>query len=403
MQRNFDILIWGATGFTGKIVTQYMVQNYTGGNLTWALGGRSETKLQDVKTAVNAPSDIDIVVADAHNPDEMDALVQRARVVLTTVGPYARYGSELVAACAKHGTHYCDLTGEVHWMSDMIDQHQQAAVASGAKIVHTCGFDSIPSDLGVYFLQQAMQQRYGVPAQEIKYRTKAFKGGFSGGTVDSMMAMMEAAKQDPSILECIADPYALNRTHRGHDGLDSNQHYYDTDFSSWVGPFVMSTINTRVVRRSNELINMAYGSDFRYNEGSLTKSGPQGQLAAAVMGVGTASINALTAFEPIRHLLQKVLPKPGEGPSQELMDKGFFEIELLAKHADPAIDNLRATVKGDRDPGYGSTAKMLAESAVCLAQDELPVGGGFWTPASAMGDSLLQRLPANAGVTFELI
>ena len=401
MQREYDVIIWGATGFTGKLVSTYMAKNYGGGNLRWALAGRSESKLNEV--SANIGGNVDLLLADASDPESLDQLVPKARVILTTVGPYARYGSEMVAACARHGTHYCDLTGEVHWMHKMINEHQATAQASGARIVHTCGFDSIPSDLGVYFLQREMRKRHGVPANEIKYRTKAFKGGFSGGTIDSMMAMMEAAKNDPSIMKIIADPYALNNTYRGPDGLDKNHHYFDMDFDGWVGPFVMAAINTRVVRRSNELLNLSYGSDFSYNEGTLTGKGPAALMGAAAVSFGTTTMNSLAAFDGSRKLMQRMLPKPGEGPSQATIETGFFEIELLAKHPTDATNNLRASVKGDKDPGYGSTAKMLAESAVCLAQDDLQVGGGFWTPASAMGDALLERLPANAGVTFNLI
>ncbi|MEM9621179.1 MAG: saccharopine dehydrogenase NADP-binding domain-containing protein [Pseudomonadota bacterium] len=400
MQRQYDIIVFGATGFTGQLVAEYMTRQYTGGNLTWAMAGRNTSKLESVRDKVGAQ--VELLQADAQNYEQLAELVQQARVVLTTVGPYARYGSELVAACAAHGTHYCDLTGEVHWMRKMITEHQAAAQESGARIVHTCGFDSIPSDLGVYFLQQHMRAQHGVPAKEVKYRAKAFKGGFSGGTIDSMMAMMEASKTDPSIKEIIADPYSLNDKHRGLDGLDHNRHYYDRDFKSWVGPFVMAAINTRVVRRSNELLNMAYGEDFCYNEGVLTQDGIGGLMSAAALGMGSSAMNSMAALEPARKMMQSFLPKPGEGPTRTQIEEGLFEIELVAKHPDDYAKDLRATVKGDRDPGYGSTAKMLSESAVCLAQDDLEVTGGFWTPASAMGDTLIQRLSSNAGVTFEL-
>lgn len=399
MQREYDIIIWGASGFTGKLVTEYMSKNYASGNLTWAVGGRNRSKLESILQG----ADIDVLIADAHDPEAISALVRKTRVVLSTVGPYAKYGSELVEACAVNGTHYCDLAGEVHWMREMILAHTEAAIASGARIVHTCGFDSIPSDIGVYFMQQNMQQTHGVSAQHVKYRTRAFKGGFSGGTVDSMMAMMEAAQTDPSIMETIADPYALNVSYRGLDGLDSNQPFYDQDFHAWVGPFVMAAINTRIVRRSNELMNLAYGREFRYDEGTLMKDGVGGMLAATAMAIGTSAVNGLAALAPSRKMLQKVLPKPGQGPSEKTIENGFFEIELLAKHPSDSSKDMRGLVCGDRDPGYGSTAKMLAQCAICLAQDELPVAGGFWTPASAMGEALLQRLPANAGVTFELL
>jgi len=397
-QREYDILIWGASGFTGKLVTDYMFERYSDGNLTWAVAGRNKNKIAETLKG----RDVEILTADAHNLDELRALVQKTRVVLTTVGPYARYGSGLVAACAEMGTHYCDLTGEVHWMREMIDAHEATAKQSGARIVHTCGFDSIPSDVGTYFMQKEMQAAYGVASNHIKYRAKAFKGGFSGGTIDSMMAMMESAQADPNIMTTIADPYALNNTQRGLDGPDNNQHFYDPDFKAWVGPFVMAAINTRVVRRTNELLNQAYGVEFRYDEGTLMKDGVVGMLSAGAMALGSGAVNGLAAMAPTRKLLQKVLPKPGEGPSEEAIRTGFFDIEFIAKHPTDPSKDLRGNVKGDRDPGYGSTAKMLSECAVCLAQDELPVAGGIWTPASAMGDALLERLPSNAGVTFEL-
>ena len=218
-----------------------------------------------------------------------------------------------------------------------------------------------------------------------------------------MMAMMEEARTDPSIMVTMADPYSLNFAGRGLDSVDNNQAFYDADFQAWVGPFVMAAVNTRVVRRSNELMDFAYGHDFRYDEASITGDGVAGLMGATATAVGTGAMNGLTALEPARNLMKRFLPKPGEGPSRETIEKGFFEIELLGKHPSDPTKNMRAKVRGDRDPGYGSTAKMLAECAVCLAQDKLEVGGGFWTPASAMGDQLIERLPGNAGVTFDLM
>ncbi|MFT7653351.1 MAG: short subunit dehydrogenase-like uncharacterized protein [Candidatus Azotimanducaceae bacterium] len=397
IQREFDIVIFGATGYTGQIVVDYMQEQYGQSNLTWAIAGRSREKLDKVDDGRG----LNIIEADAQDLSAMEALVQKARVVLTTVGPYARYGSSVVEACAKHGTHYCDLTGEVHWMRDMIDAHQAAAKASGAIIVPTCGFDSIPSDLGVFALQTEMLKRHGVPASQIKYLARETKGGFSGGTADSMMAMMEHAETRPEILEIGAQPYALNDQQAGLDGLDTLQAHYDEDFSSWVAPFVMAPINTRVVRRSNELLNHAYGREFRYEEGMATGDGAKGRLGAHAFSLGLRTFNVLPRFAGPRRLLQKIMPKPGEGPTPEQVEKGFFNIEMLAKHPNDASKNLRLMIHGKKDPGYGATAKMLGESAVCLAQDELGVGGGFWTPASAMGTELLKRLPENADVTFE--
>lgn len=397
--REYDVIIFGATGFTGGYVVDYMHQAYADGNLKWAVAGRNPAKLEALVGQKDIGG-ISVLQADAMDPKSMQELVRKTRVVLTTVGPYARYGSELVAACAANGTHYCDLTGETHWMREMIEQHQAMARDSGAIIVPTCGFDSIPSDLGAYFLQREMLKRTGAPASHIKYRTRDMKGGFSGGTLDSMMAMMEKAETEPTLFETIADPYVLNFAERGLDGPDTYKAYFDDDFDGWVAPFVMASINTRVVRRSNELLDFMYGHDFRYEEGMYVGQGAKGALTANAFAMGMAAMNRLPRIRPIRQAMQKILPKPGEGPTPDEVENGFFEVELMAKGRTPAED-LRVCVKGQQDPGYGATAKMLAESAVALAQDELGVGGGFWTPASAMGDQLLERLPENADVTFE--
>ena len=397
MQRDYDIIVWGATGFTGKLVTRYMETNYSQGNLKWAVAGRNKSKLNSLGL-----SEENILIANSDDQDSIDQLVQKGRVILTAVGPYVRYGSGLVQACAKYGTHYCDLTGEVYWMRKMIEEYETVAKNSGAKIVHTCGFDSIPSDLGTYFLQKSMMERFGVPANHVKYRSVAFKGGFSGGTADSMIAMMENAENDPQVLEIGKDPYALNFVGRGPDSNDVDTAFFDEDFDAWIAPFIMAQINTRVVRRTNELLEFKYGKDFRYDEGTLISKGSGGFIGANIAAIGMKASNGLSGFKPTRQLLQKFLPKPGEGPSEETIQTGFFTIELIAKHPYESEKNLKAIVTGDQDPGYGSTAKMLAESALALAQDELPVEGGFWTPASAMGDALLKRLPLNAGVNFTI-
>ena len=397
--RPFDIVLWGATGFTGRLAVDYMHRAYANSNVKWAIAGRNPSKLE----AIDSARGLTILTADANDPDSLRQLVAQTRVILTTVGPYARYGSELVAACAEGGTHYCDLTGEVHWIRDMIDRHQQTAEKSGAIIVPTCGFDSIPSDIGVYCLQRAMlETTHGIPSPHIRYRTREMSGGFSGGTLDSMMAMMEQAETDPSLFDLMADPYNLNDDWRGLDGLDNTRAFYDADFKSWIAPFVMAPINTRVVRRSNELLGMRYGHEFRYEEGMAVGDGVQGRLTANGLSIGLSAMQGLPRFGPTRRLMQRMLPKPGEGPSEDAIRNGYFNIEMLAKHPSRPDGDMRLNIHGDEDPGYGATARMLAECAVCLAQDELPVGGGFWTPASAMGDQLLARLPDNAGITFDL-
>jgi len=406
--RDFDVIVWGATGFTGRLVAEYLALTYgVGRQLRWAIAGRSADKLASIASMVSESQaeELPQLLADINDPDSIDQLVQKTRVICTTVGPYALYGSVMVEACVKHGTHCCDLTGETPWMRKMIDQHQTAAESSGAKIVHTCGFDSIPSDIGVYFLQQCMREKYLAQAAEIKYRVVSSAGGVSGGTVASMMNMMDEAKTDKSIFETLQDPYALNPLNqpRGPDGNDQMGTVYDHDFRQWTGPFMMAGINTRVVRRSNALLNYSYGREFRYSEAILTGSGPGGYMRALLVALGTGLMGLLAALGPTRALLKKMLPAPGEGPSEQARNTGHFNIELLGKHALDESKNIRISVTGDKDPGYGATSKMLAESAVCLAMDSLTEGGGFLTPASAMGDQLVKRLQQKAGMGFHII
>jgi short subunit dehydrogenase-like uncharacterized protein len=381
----------------------------TGGELRWALGGRNSAKLEKIRAelceeAGAAADTLPIVLGDGDDEASLASLAERTSVVCTTVGPYTRYGSKLVAACAGAGTHYCDLTGEIHWMRRMIDRHQAEAEASGARIVHTCGFDSIPSDLGVWFLQQEMRARHGVPCKRVRYRVAGFAGGVSGGTAASMLAMLDEASRDPSVRRIMANPYALDPdpNRRGPDAPDAMAPAWDDGFGQWTGPFVMAACNTRVVRRTNAVLGFPYGEEFRYDEATLTGVGPGGWLKAAGLAAGLGVGMGLMTLGPIRRVLGRRLPAPGEGPSKERRERGYFDIRLSGEHPDDTGKGLRARVRGDRDPGYGSTSKMLGEVAVCLAMDELPVGGGLWTPASAMADALLPRLEAHAGLSFRI-
>jgi short subunit dehydrogenase-like uncharacterized protein len=418
-EREFDLVVWGASGFTGRLVAAHILyragtggegEGAAEGGLRWALGGRNRAKLEEVRAEIGrevglSTSDLPLVVGDSGDEDFMDALARRTRVVCTTVGPYAKYGSELVAACARNGTHYCDLTGEVQWMQRMIDEHDAEARESGARIVHTAGFDSIPSDLGVYFLQREMRARHGVPAKRIACRVADFSGGASGGTVASMMNMMEEAEADPKIRRIIADPYALNPKgeRRGPDEGDRAAPAWDEDFESWTAPFVMAGINTRVVRRSNALLGQVYGDDFRYDEAMLTGKGPAGFARAAAISAGTGGAMLMAAVGPLRRLGERFLPAPGEGPSRKTREAGHYTIRLHGEHPEDAGKSLDAVVRGDMDPGYGSTSKMLGEVALCLAQDELDSAGGISTPAACIGDALLARLPVHAGVRFSIV
>jgi short subunit dehydrogenase-like uncharacterized protein len=398
----FDVILWGATGFTGQLVAQHLAQHYAEG-LRWALAGRNQAKLQQVREEIGLP-ELPLLQADSADRTSLDRLANRSRVICTTVGPYARYGSELVAACVAAGTHYCDLTGEVPWMARMIEQHQQAAESSGARIVHCCGFDSIPTDLGVHFLQGAMRETHGEVANRAKSRIGQFSGAASGGTIASMMQMMEEARRDASVRRILLEPYSLNPAplQHGPDGPDSTRVAFDEDFEQWTAPFVMAAINARVVRRSNALADFPYGRDFRFDERQLTGAGRAGKRRAQKIAAGLKLTVGVMAFGPGRKLAARFLPSPGEGPTPEQQRKGHFELFV---HGLNSISGktLTTRVSGDRDPGYGATSRMLGEAAVCLARDKLDVGGGLWTPATAMGDQLITRLQERAGMTFELL
>lgn len=405
--RTYDVVVWGATGFTGRLVMEYMHETYgVDGDVRWATGARSAEKLASVKREVlgDDADKVPDIIADSNDEESLQALVTSTKAICTTVGPYAKYGTKLVEACANHGTHYCDLTGEVQWMHQMIERFHGTAEENGARIVFTCGFDSIPSDMGVFYAQSQMQALHGVFAPRVKYRVAKSDGGVSGGTVDSLMNMMEEARQDPTILDIIADPYALNPPNmpRGEDGPDQTGAEYDEDFRQWTAPFVMAGINTRVVRRSHALLGYPYGDHFRYDEAMLTGNGPRGFAMASMVAGGTGLIMKASEYTPTRNLLGRLAPSPGEGPSRETIERGFFEIELFAAHPEDPEKNLVAVVTGDRDPGYGATSKMLAESTVCLAVDELDSPTGLLTPAVAMGDKLIHRLSERAGMTFSL-
>ncbi len=403
----FDLVLWGATGFTGRLVAEYLLERYgADGDLRWAMGGRDHKKLEEVRSELGAGAEaVPLVLGDARDEASLESLVRRAAVVCSTVGPYAVYGSELVAACARHGTHYCDLTGELQWMRRMIDAHQAEALASGARIVHACGFDSIPSDLGCLFVQQEMQRRYGAAAREVRLGVRSMRGSFSGGTVASLLNVLEETGRDRTVARVLADPYALNPEgeRNGPDGPDQRGIAFDAVFDAWTAPFVMAAVNTRVVRRTNALLDFSWGRDFRYSEAMLMGSGMSGWLGAAGLTAGLGGFLAAASLGPARRLLQKrFLPKPGEGPSREARERGGFDLEIVGTQPERADAIVRGRVQAQRDPGYGATARMLGEAAVCLAKDEdrLVAHGGFWTPASAMGNALIERLQRNAEVKF---
>jgi short subunit dehydrogenase-like uncharacterized protein len=403
-KRDFDIVVWGATGFTGRLVAEHLLERYGSGNsLRWAMAGRNEDKLKMVRDGLGpGAKDIPLIRADSHDPESLLGMVQRTSVVCSTVGPFARHGSELVAACATSGTDYCDITGEVQWVRKMIDAHEETARRSGARIVHCCGFDSVPSDLGVLFTQRQMEKLYGGPCDSIKLRVRRMKGTFSGGTVASLLNALDEARADPQTRRAMGNPYGLNPAgeQRGPDGPDQSRPKWDPDVDSWTAPFVMAAVNTRVVRRSNALTGYSYGKSFRYQEAVMTGRGPGGWARAVSMTATLGGFLVAASLKPARALMNRMfLPQPGEGPSAEARRKGYFDILLVGTRGP---DSILTRVRADRDPGYGATSRMLGESAVCLAQDELDTTGGSWTPASCMGEKLLHRLEANAGMSFEV-
>jgi short subunit dehydrogenase-like uncharacterized protein len=399
-----DLIVFGATGFTGRLVAEYLLSTCgVDGRVKWAMAGRNRDKLAEVRELIGAPASLPLLVADATDADALAALVGPARAVITTVGPYQRHGLPLAAACAKAGTDYVDLCGEPGWMAQMIPLLSPPARTSGARIVFSCGFDSIPFDLGVVYLQAAALERFGMPLSRVRGRVRVMKGGPSGGTVASLLATVEEMGRDPGLAKVMADPFALTPGFRGPAQPDGESAAYDEKASSWTSPFIMAAINTKNVHRTNALRGHPWGADFVYDERMLCGDGDAGEKRAKSQARAHRLQNALIGFGPTRALLRRfVLPQPGEGPTKAQREAGRYEVLFIGETADGRT--LRAVVKGDRDPGYGSTSKMVAESALCLVDDidRRQTPGGVWTAGAAMGMALVRRLEARAGLTFSI-
>jgi short subunit dehydrogenase-like uncharacterized protein len=384
----FDIVVYGATGFTGQLVAEYLAAHYKRDKqLKWAMAGRSKEKLASVRDAIGARADTPLIIADASDPASLKAMVDQTKSVISTVGPYQLYGSELVAACVSSATDYFDLCGEPVWMRQMIDAHEAAAKSTGARIVFSCGFDSLPFELGVFFVQEEAKKMLGAPAARVKGRVREMRGTFSGGTAASMRATFAAAANDPSLVALLRSPFALTPGFEGPKQPPGNRPVLDLELDSWTAPFVMATINTRNVHRSNLLMGFPYGKDFVYDEMMLTGPGEEGEAKAR-------RITAANTAEK----MGSGGPKPGEGPSKEERESGLYDLLFVAIAPDGR--QARAVVRGDRDPGYGSTSKMISECAICLLRDTPDVPAGIWTPGAAMGHKLIKRLVDHAGLTF---
>lgn len=399
--REIDVVVFGATGFVGKLTAEYLA-NHAPDGVSVGLAGRSQDKLERVRSELGAKAaDWPLVSADSSDPASMKAMAERCRAVATTVGPYMKYGMPLVEACADAGTDYADLTGEPLFIREAIDRFHARAQESGARIVHCCGFDSIPSDLGVFLLHQEAQAEL----EDTTYVVRGLKGGPSGGTIDSMKTMIDEVRADPSKRKLLLDPYSLSPDRAAEPDLgrqlDMGPPVHDDELGEWLGPFVMAAVNTRVVRRSNALQNWAYGRRFRYRETMAMGPGLAGRAKATALLGGLGTMMGALSLGPTRAALDRFLPKPGEGPSAEARAKGYFKIDIHTRTATGERYVCRVAAQGD--PGYAATAVMLGESALCLVQDRdrLPDRAGVLTPATALDGALVDRLRA-AGQTFEV-
>lgn len=402
-QRPFDVIVFGATSFVGQILTEVLSKRLGSSLVRWAIAGRSQEKLDAVsqRLGLTVPS----IVADAHDTEKLRELVESANLVLSTVGPYAVHGSLLVELAAECGTDYCDLSGEPQWMQRMIDAHHGAAVRSGARLIHACGFDSIPSDLGVLFTQRVAEEQFGQPCSQISMRVKAMKGSASGGTMASILNLIDEASHDSDARRILANPYAL-APEGMREGVKQPQvlaPIRDEASNQWIAPFVMATVNTRIVHRTHALLGRPWGEDFLYDEAILTGSGPGGFARASALAAGLAGFAGAASLGPLRKLLgDRVVPQPGDGPSPDAQERGFFDLRFYGTTT--GGDTITTKVTGDRDPGYGSTAKMLAEAALALLKsDPADLPGGFWTPTTAFGDHLIEQLASHAGLVFAVL
>ena len=383
-ERTFDIVVYGATGYTGRLVAEYLAHHYQGAGPTWAMAGRSKAKLAQVRDLIGAPADTPLIEANSDDPASMEALAKSARVILTTVGPYQLYGEPLVKACVEAGTDYADLCGEPGWMREMIDRYDAAAKASGARIAFSSGFDSIPFDLGVLMLQKEAVARFGQPAPRVKGRVRGMQGTFSGGTAASLTETMKAVAKNPKLIPILQSPFGLTPGFEGPSQPLGLVPEYEESVGKWAAPFIMATINTKNVHRTNLLLGHPYGKDFKYDEMMLTSAGELGQKAAHAIG---AMLKNPFGAKP---------PQPGEGPSPEQREAGFYDVLFIGEYPDGK--SLRYGVKGRYDPGYGSTSRMIAETGIALL--ECQADGGISTPGALLGEVLVDRLVEHAEISF---
>lgn len=384
-ERSFDVIVYGATGYTGRLVAEYLAHGHGRQGLKWAMAGRSAAKLAEVRDLIGAPTDTPLIAADSEDPASLAAMAGAARAIVTTVGPYQLYGEPVLAACVAAGTDYADLCGEPVWMRQMIDKYDAQARETGARVAFSAGFDSIPFDLGVLMLQKAAVERFGQPAPRVKCRVRETKGGVSGGTAASLKATLAAIASEPALGAIMASPFGLTPGFTGPEQPRADKPMLDEATGSWATPFVMAIINTKNVHRTNLLLGHPWGTDLVYDEMVLTGPGDQGKAVAEYLAV-TPMIG--TPNDPL----------PGEGPTAEQRANGLYDILFIGELPDGR--SLRLGVKGRYDPGYGSTSRMLAETGIALTQSLSP--GGIGTPGAILGEALVRRLEAHAEITFKV-
>lgn len=395
--KQLDLIIWGATGFTGQLVSEYINKKYSNTALKWGIAGRNKEKASVIAKRLNIAKDR-VFIADCNNIESLIKLTSKTKVICTTVGPYAKLGTNLIDACIKTNTNYCDITGETQWIRKMIDKYHSKAKEDKIKIINSCGFDSIPSDMGVFYSQKKLFEKTGEYANKINMRVAGAKGGISGGTYNSLSNVLEEARVDKEVRKTLTNPYGLNPIDKqnGPDKADLQSVIFDKVSNSWIAPFVMAGINTKIVRRSHALIDFKYGSDFSYDEATLSGKGVLGQVKG-YLSLIPIFLATRKKGSFIKNIVDYILPKSGEGPSEKTRISGYYNLRFYLTQQNKIY---LSKVIGDMDPGYGSTSKMLAESAVCLALDKTPETYGILTPSVALGNPLLKRLQENAGLTF---
>lgn len=406
MKSDLDLVLFGATGFTGRLVAEVLGRRLTGSPLRWALAGRQLQKLKAMRDALGLDDAVELIAVNAADSAGLADMASRTRVVISTVGPYQQYGGPLVQACAATGADYVDLCGEPVWMAEMLALLQDPAKRSGARIVFSCGFDSIPFDLGVVFLQQQAQQRFGQPMPQVSCRVEAMKGGFSGGTAASLLATLAAIDERPERARVMGDPFALTPGFAGPAQPEpGTRAKFDPVAGEWTAPFLMAPINTKNVHRTNALRGHPWGQGFLYDERVLCGAASAGRWRASALAGAARAQQMMLGMSVARALARRwVLPSPGQGPDAQQREAGHFRLRLWGRDSSTG-HRLSVSIRGQRDPGYGATSRMISEAALCLLEDidRQHTPGGVWTPGAAMGLALVRRLQAHAGLQFELL